>query len=136
MKINEKLSPWTPLILRLVIAYVFIWFGWSCVSDPASWSGLVPDWTHIFGSAETLVLIHGVVEIICAILLIVGFKLRWVSAILFLILLDTVIILGSGPAMARDIGLLGGIATIWFWNSEQITPERRWFKRNKISQMN
>lgn len=92
-------------ILRVGLAFAFLWFGWSGVSNTQMWVGLVPEWTEIIASAETLVLLHGVFEIVFGLLLFAGIWTGPVAFILFLNLLHTITLLSWGPIMVRDISL-------------------------------
>jgi uncharacterized membrane protein YphA (DoxX/SURF4 family) len=99
-------SKYAPFVLRLGIGFVFAWFGYSGLTNPDMWIGLVPAWTAAIAPAKTLVLIHGAVELIGGLLLIAGLWVRPVAAVLFLSLAHTLTILKFGPVFVRDIGLL------------------------------
>lgn len=117
MNINiNKFKNYSPLILRLGLGFVFIWFGFSALFTPGLWLGLVPTWTHFLGAAKTLVLIHGLIEIIGGLLLCAGFKIRIVSTILFLSLIATISRLTFGPVMVRDLGLTVAMISIFLTN--------------------
>lgn len=90
-------------ILRVGLAFVFLWFGWSGISNTGMWVAMVPAWTGIIASAETLVLLHGIFEIVFGLLLFAGIWTGPVAFILFLNLLHTLTLLSWGPIMARDI---------------------------------
>lgn len=96
---------YSPFVLRLGLGLVFIWFGYSGLTNTQMWLGLVPDWTASIAPPATLVVIHGWLELIGGLLLIVGWQVRWVSAILLLNLIHTITLLSYGPIMVRDIGL-------------------------------
>ncbi len=105
-------SNYSSIILRVGIAFVFIWFGYESFSNPSAFSRLVPAFTESLASAETLVKIHGVVEMILGLLLLIGIKVRIVSSILFLILCSTIILLPYGPNMIRDVGLAAALLSM------------------------
>lgn len=106
MKINiSKFSPYAPAVLRVGIAFVFLWFGWTTVADPAGWTGLVPAWTSFLGDPVTLVRLHGIFEFVFGLLLLLGIKTRIVAALLLLNLLHTLTLLSWGPILVRDIGI-------------------------------
>jgi len=45
MKISEKLDKtkkYSPVILRFGLAIVFLWFGFSQLKNPDSWTSLLP----------------------------------------------------------------------------------------------
>ena len=94
-----------PVVLRLGLAVVFLWFGSQQLSDPSVWTGFVPGWTaNPWISVETIILLNGFAEIVAAVLLISGFWLRPVGLLLTIHML--VIALEAGGAIGiRDFGL-------------------------------
>lgn len=106
-KINmflDRYSRYSQLVLRVGLGAVFVWFGWSSFSNPDMWVRLVPAWTEAIGSPVTLVKIHGAVELVFGLLLVLGIKKRFAATILFISLLNTLTLV-SGPTLVRDIGL-------------------------------
>lgn len=101
-----KISPYRLVVLRTVMGAIFIYFGYTGVFNPGMWVSFVPSWTSFLGSPETLVKVHGILEILGGIILILGVYSRLVSALLFLNLLNIITTLKFGPVMVRDIGLL------------------------------
>ncbi len=108
----DRFSPYSPLILRAGLAFVFIYFGWSGLMNTQMWVSLVPAWTGVFGSAYTLVKIHGVFELVLGLTLLFGFYTRLSAALLLLSLLQTLTILTWGPVLVRDIGLTLALLSI------------------------
>lgn len=102
----DRLAPYAHLVLRCGIGFVFMWFGWSALVNTEMWIGLVPEWTAAFGSASTLVIIHGLAEIILGFILCTGYWTRTAAVLLALNLLHTTfVILPWGPVAVRDVGL-------------------------------
>lgn len=99
------------LILRLSLAFVFLWFGFSQWSDAALWVSFVPAWMTNIINAGTLVYLNGTFEIIAGIMLALGILPRLVAALLGLHLLFISLSIGLTSATGvRDIGL--ALATI------------------------
>ncbi len=99
------------LILRLSLAFVFLWFGFSQWSDAALWVSFVPAWMTNFINAGTLVYLNGTFEIIAGIMLALGILPRLVATLLGLHLLLISLSIGLTSATGvRDIGL--ALATI------------------------
>ncbi len=99
------------LILRLSLAFVFLWFGFSQWSDAALWVSFVPAWMTNFINAGTLVYLNGTFEIIAGIMLALGILPRLVAVLLGLHLLFISLSIGLTSATGvRDIGL--ALATI------------------------
>ncbi len=103
----EKYSRYSPLLLRVGIAIVFLWFGFSQLTNPESWTRLMPGYVTAFlpFSVNTLIYINGIFEISFAILLLLGLYTRTVSLLLGLHLLHIVTIVGYGAIGARDFAL-------------------------------
>ncbi len=110
---RERLQSFATLVLRIGIGFVFLYFGWSGVTEPETWAGLVPAWTHVIASPEMLVRIHGIVELVGGIMLIFGFFTGYVAGILFLNLLHTVFLLSSPQIIVRDMGILSGLLSLF-----------------------
>ncbi len=107
-KINlliDKLSPYSHIILRIGLGFVFIWFGWSSITETEKWIALVPAWAiDILAPANILVIGHGIFEVVFGLLLVFGIFARLTATLLLLNLLHTITLI-SGPTQIRDIGL-------------------------------
>ena len=94
-----------PVVLRLGLAVVFVWFGSQQLANPAVWSAFVPALTtNPWISPSSLVLLNGWMELFGALLLMLGLWLRPVALILGLHLL-LIAIEASGAIGVRDFGL-------------------------------
>ncbi len=113
---REHVHALAPVVLRVGLGFVFAYFGWSGITEPENWAGLVPDWIISIASPETLVRIHGIFELIGGVLLVMGVRLGIVSGLLFLNLLHTVFLLSSGPIIVRDVGILSGLLSLFLAN--------------------
>lgn len=116
----NSLSRFSFPVLRIGIGIVFVWFGWSALTNTDMWVRLVPDYATIFTSAATLVKIHGAIELVFGLFLVIGFWVRWSAFILFISLVNTVFLV-SGPTRVRDIGLACAALSIF------LAPVRRTF---------
>lgn len=108
----DRFQEYSPLILRLGLGFVFMWFGWSGLTNPSMWTGLVPDWTSMIAPAKALVRVHGTVELIGGLLLFAGIQTRLVSGFLFVVLVHTLVLLEPGATMVRDVGLATGLLAL------------------------
>lgn len=91
-------------LIRIGIASVFIWFGVSGILNPDMFTSLVPAFALTIAGAKTLVIIHGIVELVFGTLLVLNIGRRISAIILFLSIAQTLTIV-SGPTLARDIAL-------------------------------
>ncbi len=92
-------------VLRIALAFVFLWFGFSQLSNAAMWTGFVPQFATKFLDAGTLVLLNGVFEIICGTMLAFGIWTRIVALVLGLHLILISGSLGFSAIGVRDFGL-------------------------------
>ncbi len=100
-------------ILRVFLGIVFLYFGWSSLTSPDTWTSLVPEWTQAIVSAEMLVRAHGVVEIAFALLLILNLGARYIALILFLDLAHLLTLLDFGTSTwMRDFGIAGALLSL------------------------
>ncbi|MEK6899576.1 MAG: DoxX family membrane protein [Nanoarchaeota archaeon] len=116
----EKLSTYSPLVLRIGIALVFLWFGFSQIKNPAGWTKMVPSYLQALMpfSPSTLIYFNGVLEIILAALLLLGLYTRLVAFLLSLHLLHIVTIVGYGAVGARDLALTIATASVFLHGTD------------------
>ena len=110
----NKYAKYAPFVIRLALASVLLWFGISELIDPITWASLVPPKAvHILNiSSETIMKISGSVEIILAVLLLVGAYTRIVAGIVILHLASIIWALGYGDLAVRDFGLFLATASL------------------------
>ena len=123
------------MILRIGISLVFLWFGISQLSDPASWIGYVPDFitqmSHL--SVTTIVLINGAFEIIFGSMLLCGFYTRFAALLLALHMLDITFTVGFDAIGVRDFGIsIASIAV--FLNGMDWFSLDRWKKGSPVQE--
>jgi len=96
------------LILRLGLAAVFLWFGFSQLLDGLNWVGWVPEWAvnllHI--PPAMIVLLNGAFEVTAGGLLALNILTRWAALALALHLVVLVFDIGLTPIGVRDFGLM------------------------------
>lgn len=94
-------------ILRLGLATIFLWFGFSQLVDGLSWVGFVPSWAVALFSLPPamLVLINGALEVILGSLLALGLFVRPAALILGFHLFIITIEIGATAIGVRDFGL-------------------------------
>lgn len=126
-KLQKKLSRLSPVVLRVGIGIVFVYFGYFSLTSPSDWAFLVPEWVGGILPIKSLVQFHGLLELVLGFLLIVGAFVRAVSGLLFLSLLITVVLLFPSNFLSdprsildapdytfiRDVGLLFATLSIF-----------------------
>ena len=122
----KKISLFSPVILRIGISLVFLWFGISQISDPTSWLAYVPqsisDMTHV--SIPAIVFLNGLFEIIFGSALLLGFKTRFVSFFLALHILDITYVVGFDSTGVRDFGITIASIAIWMNGMDWFSLDR------------
>lgn len=108
-------------LLRLALAFVFLWFGFSQISDAAMWTSFVPDWATTIASAGTLVLLNGLIEIVAGAALAFGILTRWVGLLLGIHLFVIAVSLGLTAIGVRDIGLALATLSLFFLAHDEIS---------------
>ncbi len=103
----KNYSKFSPLVLRIGIAVVLLWFGFSQLKNPAQWTRMMPDYVNIIFpfSKAILIYMNGIVEIILGAILLLGLWTRVTSALITLHLLHITTIVGYGAVGARDLAL-------------------------------
>ncbi|MCA9478432.1 MAG: DoxX family membrane protein [Nanoarchaeota archaeon] len=110
MKLPENAKEWSPVLLRIGLSLVFLWFGASQLMNPNNFVGYLPTFLFASSMAKAFVLANGIFEIIAGLLLLGGLFTRIVSFLLALHLMVITIELGMGETAVRDFGL--SIATL------------------------
>ena len=107
---------YAPVIIRLGLAIVFLWFGFSQLFDQTMWLSLIPSSLVIATgiSAKTFVILNGIFEVVMASMLALGIRIRIVAALLFLHLIVIIGDVGINPIGVRDVGLTLGLLAIVF----------------------
>ncbi len=95
-------------ISKIILVGVFLYFGIESIFDPNIYGNLVPEFVTKFISPEIAVIIHGGVEVVCALLILFGLG-SFLPYIILLISFLGVLISVSGTTLIRDIGILAGI---------------------------
>ncbi len=108
------MKKYAPVIIRLGLAFVFVWFGMTQLFDQSAWVSFIPKaLTSATGmSAETFVIFNGVFEVFMASLLAFGLYTRFVGALLFLHMFAIIADVGLSPIGMRDIGLMTALLSI------------------------
>ncbi len=103
-----KSQVYAPVVLRLGIGFVFLWFGFSQLHDQDMWLSLIPDsliaLTGI--SAKAMVIGNGIFEIVFATLMVCGIWVRYAALLLALHLIGIIGAVGLNAIGIRDVGLM------------------------------
>lgn len=120
---SHKLPEYAPIVARLGLAGVVIWFGTSQLMNQSMWTSFIPDWamTVTFLSATKLVILNGIFEIIAGGLLAFGLFVRPVAALLFLHMAGIVVSVGLSPIGVRDAGIAAGLLSVALYGNDLLS---------------
>ena len=113
------------MVLRLGLATVFIWFGVDKFIHPDYWisAWMPPRITHLLDivtiTPQTFLSGLALFELLVGISLVSGMFVRAFSGVAICFLACVLIFFGPTEVLVRDIGLIGGFLSLFFW------PERR-----------
>lgn len=105
----KKLSFW---VGKILVLGAFIFFGIEGVLHPQMFASYIPEFITAFIPATTIVVIHGIVEVVCALLILFGIGGKWPMYILLLAFIG-VLARVSGMTQVRDFAILGGLLLIF-----------------------
>jgi uncharacterized membrane protein YphA (DoxX/SURF4 family) len=95
-------------VLRLGLAALFLWFGFSQLLDGVNWVSWVPAWAvsllHI--PPAMIVLLNGTFEVVAGGLIALNIFTRWAALLLALHLVVLVFDIGANAIGVRDFGLM------------------------------
>lgn len=107
------------VIIRLALAFIFLTFGIWEIVQPDYWSGFVPPFVlALFGHANLLVMIHGIVLVLLGLGFLIGYYLWYVALVAALVLAQIIISMiiqfGFDDVLVRDITIFGVIVSLLF----------------------
>lgn len=102
----KKLDP--AVLLRIGLGGTMVYAGTSIIANTQAWLGFTPQWILNISPIDgtTLLIGHGVFELILGLLLVFGVFLRLSSLVAFFDLLFIVVFIGVDLVTFRDFGLL------------------------------
>lgn len=138
----NKFKEYAPIILRVGISLVFLWFGLTQLINPQSFLGYVPDFLidhplemnheHPFQSlhnlpltAHIIIMGNGAFETIFGLLLITGLFTRISSLLLALHLFGIMITLGYNDIAVRDFGLIVATVAIFLNGPDNFSLDKK-----------
>ncbi len=116
-----------PVVLRLGLAALYLWFGFSEVLNPEMWVSWVPTWaSSITGlSAHSIVYINGGFEIALGAFLAIGIAVRWVALVLAVHMAVIVYEIGFDAIGVRDAALAAATIALSLGGSDWLTLEKQ-----------
>ncbi|MCX6719238.1 MAG: DoxX family protein [Candidatus Taylorbacteria bacterium] len=114
-----------PIILRIGISLVIIWFGAQQLLDASLWVSYLPDWAHALPVSQIgLVHINGWFEVLAGLSLLAGFYTRIAAFLIALHLLEITYTVGYGQIGVRDFGLTIALISVFFYGADKWSLDR------------
>lgn len=109
-----------PIVLRIGMALVFLWFGSQQLMNAGDWVGYVPEWaTSILPvSSIAFVLFNGVCEVAGGIALILGLWTRLVALLLTIHMALITMAVGYNTIGVRDFGLTVATCAVFLFGKD------------------
>lgn len=124
------LAKWSPIVLRVVLSLVFLYFAFAQFTNTNSWIGFVPEGVLIGGlTARTVVLMNAFLELIFGVLLLIGLFTRVSALILSLHLFGIAFSLGWNDLAVRDFGLACATLSVFLHGPDQWCLDTKMNKR-------
>ena len=127
-----KLTKYSPILLRYGMTIVILWFSLQQFIHNDMWVAYIPDsvvnLTHI--SAITLVYFNAFFEAVFGMMLLLGWKTKWVALLLALHLFDIMYTVGYGEIGVRDFGLAIATLAIFMNGSDMLCLD---YKNNPVA---
>ena len=110
-----------PIVVRIGLSLVFLWFAWQQFANVEMWTRLIPaSVVEITGlSAATIVQFNAAFEVVFGLSLIIGFFVRTSAVLLALHLLSIAVNLGYNAVAIRDIGLMFAMAAVFLYGMDR-----------------
>lgn len=130
------MSKWKNLsapLLRIALSLVFLYFGFSQIYSPDNWTSFVPSFVTNFGlSANNLIMINGVTELILGLFMISGLYTRFASLILSIHLFGIAFSIGFSPIGVRDFGLAFSTLAVFLNGPDEYTLDMKFAKKTNV----
>lgn len=109
------------LVLRLSMAGVYVYFGFSQLFDAVAWTSLVPAWAYnlLHVPPAMVVLGNGLFEVVLGTLLAAGVWVGPIAVLLALHLFFIAATFGISPLGVRDFGLALATFSLFFLSREE-----------------
>jgi len=137
----ERYKKYAPMVLRIGLALVFLWFGVNQLLFPKTFIGYLPSWIvqdsmgigHILysifsilpGGPSTSIYLNGLLEVVLGLLLIAGILTRATALFLTIHLLIICFSLGYNDIAIRDLGLSMATLAVFLYGPDNWCLESR-----------
>jgi uncharacterized membrane protein YphA (DoxX/SURF4 family) len=127
-KYYPALKGYAPVVIRIGMALVFLWFSINQFMDPKPWIGFLPGFLASMSNPVMFVYANATFEAVFGILLLLGIWTRWSALLLALHLVGITISVGYTSVGVRDFGLTFATFCIAFYGTDKLCLEKIWKK--------
>lgn len=129
--IIDRYSRFAPLVVRVGIGLVLLWFSTTQLLDPKPWSSIIPAYaTGLTGlSAITIVQLNAVFELVLSIALIAGVYTRIAGLLTTLHISQITLMLGYNAIGVRDFGLAMASLSIFLRGDDEFSVAKLFSKK-------
>ena len=124
----KDLQKYSPILLRLSISLVFLWFGITQLTSPTYLISYLPNFILNSNYSSLFILLNGIFETLLGLFLLLGLFTRIVSLILTLHLLVITLSLGYNDIAIRDFGLTLATLAIFLHGKDNLCLDNKVFK--------
>jgi uncharacterized membrane protein YphA (DoxX/SURF4 family) len=125
----DFLKKYSAPTLRIALSLVFLYFGISQLTNPAMWTGYLPEFLLNTSNPEMFIYANGTLEVILGSMMLLGFFVRFSALILGLHLIGIAATLGFTPLGIRDFGLSIATLAVFMHGEDDWCLQRKLRKR-------
>ena len=125
---DRNARAFAPVVLRLGLAALFLWFGFSQVFEPAAWISWLPAWAMNLSwlTPASFVLLNGWFEVVLGAALAFGVFTRWVALLLSVHLFVIAFGIGYNDIGVRDFVLALTTLALLLGGADWLTLDRQY----------
>jgi uncharacterized membrane protein YphA (DoxX/SURF4 family) len=126
-----KMKDFAPIVLRMGLSLVFLWFAFQQIINTDMWTSMIPDWiVSMTGqSAATLVHFNAAFEVVFGACLMAGYFTRVTALLLALHMLDITFTVGYTSIGVRDFGLSIATIAVFLYGTDLWCIDNFWRKK-------
>ena len=136
MRSADRFRHWSIALRRIGLGGLFLWFGVHEIVAPLpAFESFVPAWGLAVIEAipaltlATLIRIHGFIEVVFGLLLLVGAFARMAAvglSVLLILIVVEALAAAASDIVARDLALLAMTLSVALYGSDRLSVDARW----------
>ncbi len=122
---SDKYKQYAPIVLRIGMSLLLIWFGLTNIFTPQTLVGYLPSW-FTFIAPLTFMVMNGIFELVIGVALLLGILTRTAALLGALHILGIGLSLGYNDIAVRDIGLAIAMFVVFLDGPDKFCVYQRW----------